>query len=506
MYTLPQTDPSLPSQPSPLFSDVTAVRGDHMRANNNYIWQNLTALAALFDDEGHALLVNTVQPESFTSGVIETLISNTMGLVPGVKFFAFTAACTSANGLAAATEYRILVSSDGTNFAAEARAFGSNMVYFGYRTGSSWTAWVRITDTSGNSVNALALSGATLSTDGTFAANSDTLVPTQKATLSKIVFLDAHPTTASKTGNYVITDTDDTYRYDVDTTTGDVTITLPLIANNANRRIGIAHTKAATTVNFTGSITTTTLTVTVAPSIPLTVGSVLSGTGVSAGTTIVAYGTGTGGTGTYTINISQTITPAQTITATVFTKVIIVPNAANPNTISGDAMAALWLSRPGDYVILQHSPMSGLWETVSKKITCVFEYDTYLGYGSTDTKIVKFTNNLAALGNVISSNYSSYGVKGLELTCNMSGAYEASFVTPGGYGQVGISVNSNQLTTNINSITSTHRKALGNVLTGDVKTTTAPLILSKGDIVRFHCDGNAPATAALSQARLVYLG
>ena len=34
------TDPSLPSNPSPIFSDVDAVRGDQMRANNNLIWVN----------------------------------------------------------------------------------------------------------------------------------------------------------------------------------------------------------------------------------------------------------------------------------------------------------------------------------------------------------------------------------------------------------------------------------------------------------------------------------
>ena len=35
-------DPSLPSNPSPLFSDVTAARGDHLRANNAAIWGNFT--------------------------------------------------------------------------------------------------------------------------------------------------------------------------------------------------------------------------------------------------------------------------------------------------------------------------------------------------------------------------------------------------------------------------------------------------------------------------------
>lgn len=41
---LPKTDPSLPSATSPLFSDIDAARGDHMRANNQAIWENLQYL------------------------------------------------------------------------------------------------------------------------------------------------------------------------------------------------------------------------------------------------------------------------------------------------------------------------------------------------------------------------------------------------------------------------------------------------------------------------------
>ncbi len=57
----------------------------------------------------------------------------------------------------------------------------------------------------------------------------------------------------------------------------------------------------------TGSIATTTLTVTAVTSGTLDIGSVISGTGVTAGTTITAFGTGTGGTGTYTVSASQTV-------------------------------------------------------------------------------------------------------------------------------------------------------------------------------------------------------
>jgi hypothetical protein len=38
------TDPSLPSNPAPLFSDSTAARGDHLRANNAEIWANFTEI------------------------------------------------------------------------------------------------------------------------------------------------------------------------------------------------------------------------------------------------------------------------------------------------------------------------------------------------------------------------------------------------------------------------------------------------------------------------------
>lgn len=58
---------------------------------------------------------------------------------------------------------------------------------------------------------------------------------------------------------------------------------------------------------FTGSIATTTLTVTAVTSGVIQVGQPISGTGVTAGTIITALGTGTGGAGTYTVGTSQTV-------------------------------------------------------------------------------------------------------------------------------------------------------------------------------------------------------
>lgn len=70
----------------------------------------------------------------------------------------------------------------------------------------------------------------------------------------------------------------------------------------------------ATSAVVTGSIATTVLTVTAVASGTLQIGALLTGAGVTAGTTITALGTGTGGAGTYTVSVSQTVS-STTITA-----------------------------------------------------------------------------------------------------------------------------------------------------------------------------------------------
>jgi hypothetical protein len=67
------------------------------------------------------------------------------------------------------------------------------------------------------------------------------------------------------------------------------------------------YPQALTATYFTGAISGTTLTVTGSVVGYLQIGSVITGTGVSTGTTITALGTGLGGTGTYTVNISQLV-------------------------------------------------------------------------------------------------------------------------------------------------------------------------------------------------------
>ena len=67
------------------------------------------------------------------------------------------------------------------------------------------------------------------------------------------------------------------------------------------------YPQALTPTYFTGAVSGTTLTVSAISAGILQVGSVIEGTGVATGTVITALGTGTGGVGTYTVNISQLV-------------------------------------------------------------------------------------------------------------------------------------------------------------------------------------------------------
>lgn len=105
----------------------------------------------------------------------------------------------------------------------------------------------------------------------------------------------------------------------------------------------------AETAALGGSIATTTFTDTTHGTGRFTVGQALTGAGVAAGTYITALGTGTGSNngGTYTVNISQTVT-AQTITGTATANFIkhggdvspAVKHLLNASVVSASATSA----------------------------------------------------------------------------------------------------------------------------------------------------------------------
>jgi hypothetical protein len=85
----------------------------------------------------------------------------------------------------------------------------------------------------------------------------------------------------------------------------------------------------------TASITATTMTVAAVANGVLSVGDIIAGTGVTAGTIITALGTGTGGVGTYTVSASQTV---GSITITGYSNQLDVTAVAGGTLYVGDTV------------------------------------------------------------------------------------------------------------------------------------------------------------------------
>jgi len=175
-------------------------------------------------------------------------------------------------------------------------------------------------------------------------------------------------------------------------------------------------------------------------------------------------------------------------------KVIISPNATDANKLSNDGLNAIWLPKIGNYVVFQESANSGFWEIVNERISSQLRLDTYAGYGSTDTKIMQFTNIDDNYGNMFTHNHGSYGVHGLDITIARSGKYSFSFshYFPGS-DYFGFTLNSAQLTTGILSVT------IGTILAIAGSDNIAGCAswsgyLVKGSIVRPHTNGGTGAT------------
>jgi len=95
---------------------------------------------------------------------------------------------------------------------------------------------------------------------------------------------------------------------------------------------------------FTGSISGTTLTVTAVSSGTITAHQSLTGIGITAETVITALGSGSGGTGTYTVNLSQTVS-AETMTSTAVGARFTATIAGTILTVSAVASGTIYLGQ-----------------------------------------------------------------------------------------------------------------------------------------------------------------
>ncbi len=104
--------------------------------------------------------------------------------------------------------------------------------------------------------------------------------------------------------------------------------------------------------DFTASIAGTTMTVTARTGHPggtIEVGDVITGTGVTAGTTVTALGTGTGTTGTYTVSVSQTVSSRAMSTTTGHYAALYIAAGSQNITIAGNSFGTQGVSLGAGY-------------------------------------------------------------------------------------------------------------------------------------------------------------
>ena len=146
-------------------------------------------------------------------------------------------------------------------------------------------------------------------------------------------------------GEFIVSEANGTYSRE------EITVDASAAALPAGQVLGKVS-RAASAASVTASIAGTVMDVTAVGSGTLSIGQTLSGSGVTAGTTIVAEGTGSGGTGTYTVSVSQTVA------STTITGAGAVAAAYAGNTGNG-AMGAITLgakAKPGAYKLTITEP------------------------------------------------------------------------------------------------------------------------------------------------------
>ncbi|MFN8371192.1 MAG: hypothetical protein U0T83_11290 [Bacteriovoracaceae bacterium] len=135
-------------------------------------------------------------------------------------------------------------------------------------------------------------------------------------------------------------------------------------------------------------------------------------------------------------------------------------------------------------------------------------WDTHAGNGSTNTHIPYFTNTNYSVGSAGNYTIDNSAVNGLSITIDKAGFYAVSvWFLPASPTYAGISLNSNQLTTAISTITPANRLAISTSSAADyIAFSSWTGWLAVGDVIRPHTTGfgtgNAPGMAGMSIAKI----
>ena len=147
------------------------------------------------------------------------------------------------------------------------------------------------------------------------------------------------------------------------------------------------------------------------------------------------------------------------------------------------------------------------WTTVAGASTTSIRLNTGNGFGSTNTKIRRFTNVTSTTGSDIT--YTDSAANGASFTINTSGLYSFTYADEGNTGSphLGISFNSSQLTTDLYAITVASRLVISNFGNGNERGSVSWTgYLAAESVIRPHTNSGtagfitSPATASFTAA------
>jgi hypothetical protein len=168
---------------------------------------------------------------------------------------------------------------------------------------------------------------------------------------------------------------------------------------------------------------------------------------------------------------------------------LILPGGVSITTAAGDEAGFIEYAS-GDWRCVYYTRADGRQVNLGT-VTSSIRLNTANGFGSTNNKIARFTNAVQNVGTDVT--YADSATLGGLFTINKSGVYAISFTSVNGSGSaIGVSLNSSQLTTSVNSITQADVLCLsGSNVSGEYMNASVIVYLASGDLIRAHTDGAA---------------
>lgn len=168
------------------------------------------------------------------------------------------------------------------------------------------------------------------------------------------------------------------------------------------------------------------------------------------------------------------------------------------NVLLGNGTSAVQVVAPGTSgnVLTSNGTTWASSAPASNAFTSTVRVHTANGFGSTNTKIRRFTTTVQSAGSDIT--YSDSATDGASFTINTTGMYGISYSENSNTQfNIGISLNSTELTTDISDITANDRLVIAYSAAGTIESVSTSVYLTAADIIRPHSTG----VAATSNAR-----